>query len=170
MALLGITDIGINLPVLIAQTVNFIVLLVVLRLVAYKPIMRLLDERARRIREGLSQAEASKERAAEADRAAREQIESARREGQQVIAQAQQVASRLQEESRQQAQAQAEALLERARAEIQLERDGAVAALRREFADLTIAAAEKVIEQSLDRAAHQRLIERMLAESKFQDN
>jgi F-type H+-transporting ATPase subunit b len=170
MALLGITDIGINLPVLIAQTVNFIVLLVVLRLVAYKPIMRLLDERARRIREGLSQAEASKERAAEADRAAREQIESARREGQQVIAQAQQVASRLQEESRQQAQAQAEALLERARAEIQLERDGAVAALRREFADLTIAAAEKVVEQSLDRAAHQRLIERVLAESKFQDN
>jgi F-type H+-transporting ATPase subunit b len=170
MALLGITDIGINLPVLIAQTVNFIVLLVVLRLVAYKPIMRLLDERARRIREGLSQAEASKERAAEADRAAREQIESARREGQQIIAQAQQVASRLQEESRQQAQAQAEALLERARAEIQLERDGAVAALRREFADLTIAAAEKVIEQSLDRAAHQRLIERVLAESRFQDN
>ena len=42
-------------------------------------------------------------------------------------------------------------MLERARGEIQLERDTAIAELRKEFADLTIAAAEKVIGQSLDR-------------------
>ena len=45
-----------------------------------------------------------------------------------------------------------------------------IAELRREFADLTIAAAEKVIGQSLDRAAHQRLIEQALAESSFREN
>ncbi len=61
-------------------------------------------------------------------------------------------------------------MLERARGEIQLERDNAIAELRREFADLTIAAAEKVIGQSLDRTAHQRLIEQALAESSFREN
>jgi len=170
MVFLGITDIGINLPVLIAQTVNFVVLLIILRLVLYKPVLRMLDERRERIREGLSAAERGREQAEQANREAQAQIDAARREGQQIVAQAQQVALRLQEDARQQAQRQGEAMLERARSEIQLERDAAIAELRREFADLTIAAAEKVIGQSLDRAAHQRLIEQALAESSFREN
>ena len=59
--------------------------------------------------------------------------------------------------------------LARARNEIQLERDSAIADLRKEFADLTIAAAEKVINQSLDRNAHRRLIDEALAESSFRE-
>jgi F-type H+-transporting ATPase subunit b len=46
-----------------------------------------------------------------------------------------------------------------------LERDGAIAQLRREFADLTITAAERVIRRSLDRDAHRQLIEEVLAEA-----
>jgi F-type H+-transporting ATPase subunit b len=61
-------------------------------------------------------------------------------------------------------------MLERARSEIQLERDSAISELRKEFADLTISAAEKVIGQSLDRSAHQRLIDRAIAESTFREN
>ena len=53
--------------------------------------------------------------------------------------------------------------------EIQLERDSVIADLRREFADLTISAAEKVISQSLDRAQHRRLIDEALAESSFRE-
>lgn len=170
MVVLGITDLGINLPVLVGQIVNFTVLLIVLRLVAYKPILRILDERRERIAAGLALAEQSKDQAEQANRQAQEQIEAARREGQAIIAQAQQIGARLQEEARQQAQAQAEALLARARNEIQLERDSAISELRREFADLTIAAAEKVINQSLDRQAHRRLIEDALAQSSFREN
>lgn len=170
MATLAITDIGINLPVLVGQLFSFTFLLIVLRLLVYKPVLRMLDERRERIREGLSAAERGREQAAEASRQAQAQIEAARREGQQIVAQAQQVAARLQEEGRQQALAQQEAMLQRARAEIQQERDAAIAELRREFADLTISAAEKVIGQSLDRAAHQRLIEQALADSPFREN
>jgi F-type H+-transporting ATPase subunit b len=170
MVFLGITDIGINIPVLIAQLINFTALLVLLRLFVYKPVLKMLDERRARIQEGLSAAERGREQAAEANREAQAQIDAARRQGQEIVAQAQQVAQRLQEEGRNQAQVQAEALLERARGEIQLERDNAIAELRKEFADLTIAAAEKVIGQSLDRTAHQRLIEQALAESSFREN
>lgn len=170
MVVLGITDLGINLPVLVGQIVNFTVLLIVLRLVAYKPILKILDERRERIAAGLALAEQSKDQAEKANREALEQIEAARREGQAIIAQAQQIGARLQEEARTQAQVQAEALLTRARNEIQLERDSAISELRREFADLTISAAEKVINQSLDRQAHQRLIQDALAESSFREN
>lgn len=170
MVILGITDLGINVPVLIAQIINFTALLVVLRLFIYKPVLKMLDERRERIREGLSAAERGQEQAAEANRAAAAQIDAARTEGQAIVAQAQQVAQRLQEEGRAQAGVQAEALLERARGEIQLERDAAIAELRKEFADLTISAAEKVISQSLDRGAHQRLIDEALAQSSFREN
>jgi len=170
MVVLSITDIGINLPVLLAQTVNFIVLLTLLRLVAYKPILKMLDERKARIQEGLSAAERGKESAAEAEKESAAALDAARREGQNIVQNAQQVAQRLQEEGRAAAAQQTDVMLERARSEIALERDQAIAELRREFADLTIAAAEKIIGQSLDRNAHQRLIEQALAESSFREN
>jgi F-type H+-transporting ATPase subunit b len=170
MVFLGITDLGINLPVLLFQLINFTFLLVMMRLIAYKPILKMLDQRRQRIADGLAAAERGHEQAEEANREAQSQIDEARRQGQAIVAQAQQVATRLQEEARQQAQQQQEAMIERARSEIQLERDGAIAELRREFADLTISAAEKVIGQSLDRNAHQRLIEEALTESSFRRN
>jgi F-type H+-transporting ATPase subunit b len=170
MVVLGITDLGINLPVLLGQLLSFTLLLIVLRLLVYKPVLKMLDERRERIQEGLSAAERGRHQAEQAARDAQAQIEAARRDGQQIIANAQQVSQRLQEEGRQQALQQQEVMLERARNEIQLERDSAISELRKEFADLTISAAEKVIGQSLDRAAHQRLIDRAIAESSFREN
>lgn len=170
MFFLGIADLGINLPVLLGQLLSFTFLLVVLRLLVYKPVLAMLDERREKIAAGLAAAEQGREQAAEANREAQAQIDNARREGQAIVAQAQQVATRLQEEGRVQALQQQEAMLERARSEIQLERDSAIAELRREFADLTIAAAEKVIGQSLDRSTHQRLIEEALSNSSFRQS
>jgi F-type H+-transporting ATPase subunit b len=109
-------------------------------------------------------------RSAEASRDAQAQIDAARREGQGIVAQAQQVAQRIQEEARVEAQRTQEQMLERARNEIQLERDNAITELRKEFADLTISAAEKVIGQSIDRTTHQRLIQEALTESSFRGN
>lgn len=169
MIILGIGALGINLPVLIAQLVNFTVLLVVLRLVAWGPLTRMLDERRERIRESLQAADAAKAQVAESERQVQEQVEAARREGQDLIAQSQEIASRIQADARVQAQADAEAMLARARSEIQLERDTAIGELRKEFADLTIAAAEKVINSSLDRNTHRRLIDEALAQSSFGD-
>jgi len=158
---------GINLPGLLAQLIGFAILLILLRFVAFKPFMRMMDERSRRVREGLEAAEQMKEQAGQADVQVQKRLEEARQEGQSLIGQAQQIAARLQDEARQQARTEGEALLARARNEIQLERDEAIAQIRRQFADLTITAAEKVIGQSLDKKAHERLIEEVLAESSF---
>jgi F-type H+-transporting ATPase subunit b len=169
MTMLGIADLGINLPVLLAQIVNFTILLVILRLVAWGPITRMLDERRERIAESLQAAERTKAQAAESERVVQDQLDSARREGQALVAQAQEISARIQADARTQAQADAEAMLARARNEIALERDTAIAELRGQFADLTISAAEKVIGSSLDRKAHERLIEEALAQSSFRE-
>jgi len=168
ITILGIGALGINLPGLLAQLIGFALLLVIMRMVAYKPILGMMDQRSQRIREGLEAAERMKEEAAQADVTLQKRLEEARQEGQGLIGQAQQIGNRLQEEARQQAQAEGESLLARARNEIALERDEAIAQIRREFADLTIAAAEKVIGQSLDKKAHERLIEEVLTQSSLQ--
>lgn len=169
MIILGFSDLGINLPVLVAQLVNFTVLLIVLRLALWGPLMKMLDQRRERIRESLNAADAAKAQVAETEREMQAQVEAARRDAQGLIAQSQEIASRIQSDARAQAQADADVLLARARSEIQLERDSIIAELRQEFADLTISAAEKVISQSLDRAQHHRLIEEALAESSFRE-
>lgn len=161
---------GINLPQLIAQIVNFTILLIVLRLVLYKPILKMLDDRKQRIAEGLNAAEIARAEAAKAQANIEAQLEQARKEGQDVVANAQQIAARIQADAREQAARDREAALERARVEINLERDRAIAELRNEFAELTVSAAERVINQSLDRQAHSRVIDEVMAESRFSGN
>jgi F-type H+-transporting ATPase subunit b len=163
-------QLGFNLPLLLAQVINFVVVLIALRLFLYKPVLEMLDRRAQRVREGMEAAETSKEQAAQADQEVARQLEEARRQGQALVAQTQEAASRIQDEAREQARREADTMLERARSEIQLERDQAIAELRREFADLTMEAAEKVVGQSLDRQTHRRLIDEVLAGSRFGEN
>ena len=166
----AVEALGLILPQLIAQVVNFFVLLVILRLVAYKPILRMLDERKQKIAEGLNAAEIARAEAASAQANIQAQLDVARKEGQEIVANAQNIATRIQADAREQSTKDREASLERARSEIQMERDRAIADLRGEFADITVKAAEKVINQSLDRQAHQRVIDETLAESNFSGN
>lgn len=166
----AIDALGINLPQLIAQVVNFSLLLVLLRLTLYKPILKMLDERKQKISDGLNAAEIARAEAAASQANIQGQLEVAQRQGQEIVGNAQTIATRIQADAREQAQRDAEAQRVRAVADIQLERDRAIAQLRGEFADITVSAAEKVINQSLDRPAHQRIIDEALAESRFSGN
>jgi F-type H+-transporting ATPase subunit b len=166
----AVEALGLNLPQLIAQVANFFVLLVILRLTLYKPILKMLDERKQKIAEGLNAAEIARAEAASAQANIQAQLDAARKDGQEIVANAQNIATRIQTDAREQAAKDREAALERARTEIQLERDQAIAELRSEFAGITVSAAERVINQSLDRQAHQRIIDETLAESNFSGN
>jgi F-type H+-transporting ATPase subunit b len=161
----GISELGISWPTLITQVVTFLILLVILRFVAYKPIMRMLDERSRRIKESMDQAEDLKKQSAGAQEEIKKQLEQASREGQERIARAVKAGEDVKQKAQEDAKKEAEALVTRARSEIQRERDEAVGEVRREFADLTVLAAGKVIEKSLDKEEHRELIDKVLEES-----
>jgi len=161
----GFASLGVNLPLLVAFVINFIVLFVLLRLFLYKPVLKMLDERAKRTAEAMEQAEATKKEYEQARVEVQRQIEKGRQEGQAFIAQAMQVGERLKEESRQEATKQAQTIVDRTRSELEAERDKIVGDLRREFVDISISAAEKVIKETLDKEKHRKLIEETLRES-----
>ena len=156
---------GISLPTLLAQLINFAILLGLMYLVAYRPIMRMFDERSRKIKESMEQTEFIKEQAAHAEEEAEKRIEAASKEGQEMVARAVRTGEEVRQQAQQEAKQDAESLIARARNEIQRERDDAIDELRKEFADLTIMAAEKVIDRSLDKKAHRQLIDKVLKES-----
>ena len=156
---------GLNLAGLLTHFISFGLLLGLLIVLFYRPMRRVLDERRRRIEEGLRASEAAQEAAEEASAEARAEVQIGREEAQRLVVQAQEIGQRLEAEARAGAQVQAERLIERARQEIEQERDQAVQQLRNEFADLAISAAERVIGQALTRDDHQRIISEVLADS-----
>ena len=163
----GISALGFNLPGLVAQLINFLILLIVLKLFLFGPIMRMLDQRKQRIEEGLVKSEEAATQAAASEQQSQQVLAEARAEAQRLLAGATESAAQLRTELEEQARADSERTRADAQASIQAERDQAIQALRTEFADLTITAAERVVGQSLDRDAHQRLIDDVLVDSTF---
>ena len=161
----GLSGLGISLPTLLAQIVNFVILFGLLYLVAYKPVMRMLDERSKRVKESMEQTESIKEQATRAEEEAKKRIEAASKEGQEAVARAVRTGEEVRQKALQEARPEAETLIAKARLEIQRERDEAIDELRKELTDLTMLAAEKVIERSLDKEAHRQLIDKVLEES-----
>ena len=157
--------IGINLPLLVAFVVNFLILFGLLSFVLYKPVLKMLDERQAKIKESMEQAEQIEEQAARSEEEIKAHLDTARKEGQALIAQAAQMGEKLREEARGNAQKEAEILIAKAQTEIQQERDKAIDELRREFSDIAILAAEKVISETLDKQKHSKVIDEVLQQS-----
>ncbi len=156
---------GISLPILISQLVSFLILFGVLSFLVYKPIMKLLDERSQRVKESLEQAEAVKEQSRHAEEEVKKEIQNASQRGMEIITQATKTSDEIRAKAQELAKQDAEALITRARQAINSERDEAIDELRKEFADLTILAAGKVIGESLDKDSHKELIDKVLKES-----
>jgi F-type H+-transporting ATPase subunit b len=155
---------GINAGYLVSQIANLFILLVLLRIFLFKPVLQMLDQRAAKIRQAALDAESASQRAAQSEAEYKKRVEQAHQEARAILDQANEEAKRLRDQALTDARQEAQELLERARKEIELERRQASRADRAQLADLVVAAASKVIGQTLDKQSHQQLIERFLAD------
>jgi F-type H+-transporting ATPase subunit b len=156
---------GINLGYLISQIVNFTLLAVLLYFVAYKPILRMLDERSARIKKGLEDAELASQRASAMEQEFEKRMVEARKEGQEIIAQATQMSEKARQDILDKAREEARAQIDKAREEIARERDLAMAELRQQVADLSLVISEKVIGATLDDQRQRQLIAEFLEQT-----
>lgn len=119
----ALETLGINVPGLFWHTVNFLILLFVLQRFLFPPVLRMLDERQARIRDSMERAEALQAESARVAETVKAQLDDARREAQNIINSAQQIAERIRAERQQQAEAEYEAILKRAREDAARERE-----------------------------------------------
>ena len=160
-------ELGFHLPSLVVYLVNFGLLLAILYKFAYKRILKLLDERAERIHEALEEAERVRGETENQQVQMQRALDDSRQAGQQVLQEAREAAERYREDQQAKVQVQIAEALERARIEIESERDAAIEQVRAQFADLVVSASEKVIRKSLDKKDHERLIDDVLSERGF---
>ena len=161
--------IGLDLATFIGQLVSFLILLGLLIYFGYKPVRKMLDERSNRIKESIKRAEATEKEYERAQLEVDRRIDKARQEARRIIAEAGQLGDRLKEEARrqagQEARQEAKDIVDRTRAELEEERGKVIDDLRREFADMVILASEKVINETLDKKKHRKIIEEALKQS-----
>jgi F-type H+-transporting ATPase subunit b len=139
--------------------ITFLVLIGVLAKFAFGPILRMLDERERTIRDAIDQAK--KERA-EAERLLAEQkasLAQAQRDAAELGKRSQAEVESLRQELTARARKDADELVAGARAQIQEERTKAVAELRGQVADMAIEVAKRLIPQAVDEKTHRQLAE-----------
>lgn len=141
----------------------FVLLLAVLAKFAFPPMLAAVEAREKALLDAIEGAKADRAEAAELLAKHRAEMDNARVEAQRLIADGRAAGDRLRSEMLEQTRVQQQELLDRARREIEVERDRAIAELRREAVELAIAGASKVIDHNMDDAANRKLIDSFLA-------
>jgi F-type H+-transporting ATPase subunit b len=153
----------VNLFWVIVSALNFIVFFVLIWTFAFKPVSRMLDDRRDRIEQGLKDAEqARRDREnAEAERVAT--LADARKEANEILARSQKVAQETREADIAATREELERMRVRAASEIEAEKQRAIGELRGEVADLALAAAGRVVGESMTDDRQRRLVQEFLA-------
>lgn len=136
-------------PILIAQAINFLIVAYVLWRFAIRPVTRTLDERNKKIADGLQYAEEMKQQLAEAERKHAETLRQAQQEAQQLIEEARTQAREFEEKQRQEATARAEAIIQKAYDANQAERKKMLEEVRGEVSRLVVQTASRVLGKDL---------------------
>jgi F-type H+-transporting ATPase subunit b len=152
--------VSINLT-LIVQMIVFTLLIWFTMKFVWPMILGAMDERAKRIADGLAAAEQGQKDLAQAQSRADEAIREARSKAVQIVDQAQHRATELIDQAKVAASAEGERLVAAAQQQIQLESNRARENLRKEVAGLALAGASQLLEREIDPKAHKELLERL---------
>lgn len=155
---------GLNLPLLLFQLINFGILVAVLSSLLYTRIRDMLQERTERIEQSLKDSDQVKQQLANAKRDYDTEVAKARQEAQSIINQARERAKVQEAEIIAQARQDADALRADARDQAQRERDQMIREVRVQLAQVVKEAASQVLQAELQAKGHDELIDRTLAQ------
>lgn len=157
----SLVDLKVNL--MFWTLIIFLVLFFLLSRFAYPKLLGAVEAREKSLQDALDAAKRDREEAGRLLAEHRAQIEGARADAQRLIAEGRAVAEKMRTDLLEQTHREQQEMLERARREIEAEKERAIAHLRREAIDLAIAGASKVIEENLDSKRNRQLVESYLS-------
>jgi F-type H+-transporting ATPase subunit b len=156
-----------NVGLMIWTLIAFGIALYILRRAAFPRIQAALEKRRKMIDESIDAAERTRTEADQLLAEYRERLREAREQADEIVARARKAADKTQDEARAMAKETREEMLDDARRDIEQETRRSIAQIRREVADLTVLATEKVTRKSLTPEDHERLIQDALQEFDF---
>tara|TARA_B110000438_G_C15409947_1_gene477121 strand:- start:133 stop:633 length:501 start_codon:yes stop_codon:yes gene_type:complete len=146
--------------------ITFLLLCFVLAKFAWKPLIKMLDDRENMIRRSLEDAEKAKLELESLNKESEAITAKARSEAQSILAQSKSVAEKVKEDTIAKAKEQAIKIRDDAKKQILVEKDKAIADIKQEVVNLTLLVAEKLINKNLNDADNKLLIEESLKKVK----
>ncbi len=158
-----IRALGIDGRILLAQFINFSILIWVLWRYAYKPVFRILEERKSKVEQGLDDAEKAALSLKEAEAESKKIILEARQEAIKVLEQAQLKGEERQQEIIKKAELEIGAIMEKERAKVIAEKANSLTELKTEVSNLVMIALQKFLEDNLDDKKDQELVAKIVS-------
>lgn len=152
----------INPGLIVWTIITFVIVLVILRATAWKPLLGALTAREEKIRSSLKDAQDAQEQARALLEENRRQLALAEEQSQRIIREGRDMGERLKAEILEKANTSARSAVAQAREEIQREKESALTQLRSEVADLAIQAAGKILDANLDTAKQRALVDAVI--------
>lgn len=143
---------------LIAQVVNFLILVYILKRFAYRPLMGVLEERQKKVADNIDFAERERQEAQQLKLEYQQKLAEARTQAQAIVEKAEKLAIENKEEILKEARLESARILKTVQAEVARERELALAQLRGEVIALSMAAAGKIIEKNIDDETNAALV------------
>jgi F-type H+-transporting ATPase subunit b len=156
-----------SLGLMIWTLLSFLGALLLLRRYAFPRIQDALDRRQRAIEGSIDAAERTRREADELLAEYRERLREARNQAEEIVARARKAAENAEREGHEAGRARREELLEQTRRDIESETRRAIQEIRKEVADMTVLATEKVTRKALTEEDQRRLVEETLRELDF---
>ncbi len=157
---------GLNIKILIAQLINFAVLVLVLWRFGYKPILKFLDERKEKIEQGVLDAKKAMAKLEEISDKEKEIIKRAKKEALIILEKARKQGDKNRKEIIDEAKEEIGQIINEEKAKIQVEKGETLKEIKREIADLVIKSVEKVLEEKIDEKKDKELIQRIIKDLK----
>jgi len=155
-------NLGINGKLVLAQIVNFFILFYVLKKFAYGPVLKMLDDRSKKIEKGMKDAEASTKKLVEIEEKEKEVLINAKKEAQEIIKKAEEQGAKNKEAILTEAKEQSDAMLKRAQDKIEEEKNKIMAEVKSEVAGLVMLATEKIVGERMNSENDKKIIEEMI--------
>ena len=154
----ALASLGVDWKLLLAQAINFLVLLFVLRRFAYRPMLEFLEKRSDRIEQGLKDAEAAQAKLLEMEAKEKEMLALARDEARAIVNAAELAAKKRDAERLLETEAKTKRFLDEALVKIEEEKKRMLAEAREEFASVVNLSVEKILKEKVDAAKEATII------------
>lgn len=154
---------GLNVKILVAQFINFGVLVFVIYKFAYGPIMKVLNDRQEKIEKGIDDATEAGKKLIEIEEKEKTVLTEARKEAQEIIKKAQEVAEASKAQIIETTRQEAASIMTNTQKKIEQEREKIMGEVRSEISGLVIAVAEKLIDVKMDGEKDKKLVEDMIS-------
>ena len=149
---------------LIGQTIAFILFVAFCMKFVWPPLMAAMEERQKRIADGLSAADRAERDLELAQEKASNNLKEAKDQASEIIEQANRRATQIVEEAKEQARTEQERIVAQGHSEVEQEINRAREQLRAQVSQLAIEGAEKVLRKEVDRQAHKGMLDELAAE------